>query len=138
MAGWHAVQPEIDIELEDGLGAHEGPALSVLYTVVPGTSYAIERSMMEGMGHGVPEVHLRLQATRALHLALVLVDDAGVEHEAARTLLPGGWRQMRFDDFCPPLENGTGVRAMRIVDRTGALGGQGPVSLKLIGLPLDR
>jgi len=138
VAGWRALQPEIDIKLEDGLGAHGGPVLSVLHTIVPGTSYAIERSTVEGMGHGVPEMHLWLQATRALHLALVLVDDAGVEHEAARTLPPGGWRQIRFAQFCPPLEEGTGVRAMRVVDRTGMLGGQGPVSLKLIGLPLDR
>jgi hypothetical protein len=73
-----------------------------------------------------------------LHLAVVLVDATGLEHEAARTLASGAWRDLRFDEFCPPLEDGADVRAIRIVDRTGTLGGQGPVSLKLVGLPLDR
>jgi hypothetical protein len=138
LAGWRALQAGINIRLDDGLAANRDSVLSVTYTIVPGRSYGIERPMQMAMGHGRPEVHLQLKATRVLHLALVLIDETGMEHEAARTLTPGGWRSLHFDDFCPPLEDGTGVRAMRIVDRTGALGGQGPVSLKLVGLPLDR
>ena len=137
VAGWRVLQAGIDIRLDDGLAAKTASVLSVTYTVVPGKSYAIERPMQMGMGHGRPEVHLQLKATRVLHLALVLIDETGIEHEAARTLSPGGWRRLHFDEFCPPVEDGAGVRAMRIVDRTGALGGQGPVSLKLVGLPLD-
>lgn len=94
--------------------------------------------MPSGMGQSEPEVDLRLRATRVLHLHVILVDNVGVEHAAAGTLAPGGWREMRFDGFCPALADGATVRAMRIVDRTGALGGQGPVSLKVVGLPLDR
>jgi hypothetical protein len=137
VSGWRALQPGVDIGLERGDGPDEMPVLSVVYTAVPGHDYAIERAVPAGMGRGEPEVHLRLQATRVLHLAVVLVDKEGLEHQAVRTLAPGHWRDVRFDGFCPPIEDGVGVRAMRLVDRTGGLGGQGPVSLKLVDLPLD-
>jgi hypothetical protein len=137
-AGWRALQPGVDVRLDEGCGPDGASVLSVLYTVVPGSSYAIERSTPAGIAQAEPEVHLTLRATRVLHLAVVLVDEAGLEHEAARTLAAGGWRELRFAEFCPPMGDGADIRAMRIVDRTGALGGQGPVSLKVCGLPLDR
>ncbi len=135
-AGWHATEPGVALKLEGG--DPDGVlALSVVYTVATGRSYAIEHPAPAGIGQGQPEIDLYLTATRVLHLAVVLVDNAGIEHEAARTLASGGWRKLRFAQFCPPLQDGADVRAMRIVDRTGSLGGQGPVSLKIVGLPLD-
>jgi hypothetical protein len=70
-------------------------------------------------------------------MALVLVDLAGQEHECVRTLLPDGWHELQFVGFLPSVGDWASVQAMRLVDRTGGLGGQGPVSLKLAGLPLQ-
>jgi hypothetical protein len=108
-----------------------------LYTVATGQDYAIERAVLTNGWHGRPALLMSAKATRVLHLAVVLVDQQGQEHESARTLLPGDWQNLNFESFDPPLEDWQQVAVLRIVDRTGGLGGQGPVSLKLSVLPLQ-
>lgn len=138
VAGWRALQPGVGLRVEKGQGPEGSPALSVLYTLVPGQSYAIERRLALERGNSQPSVSLLLRATRVLHLAVVLVDEQGTEHEAVRTLAAGDWHEVQFAGFFPPLEASAEVQALRLVDRTGALGGQGPVSLKLVDLTSER
>ncbi len=134
--GWKATQPGMELSIEGSAGPQGEAALALLYTVATGTEYAIERpTPIQGLD-GRPSLSLKVKATRVLHLALVLVDQQGVRHESARTLVPGDWRELRFDDFQPPVDDWEHVAMVRLVDLTGELGGQGPVSLKLVGLPL--
>lgn len=134
--GWSALQQGMELSSEVGAGPQGQTVLGLLYTIVPGQDYAIERRMpIDGL-HGKPSLRLLANATRVLHLALVLVDDEGFEHESARTLSPGNWRELHYDMFQPPVDDWGQIVTVRLVDRTGGLGGQGPVSLKVVGLPL--
>jgi len=133
--GWCAMQPGMELSYEKDAGPRGEDVFALLYTIIPGQDYAIEHRMpIQGL-EGRPSLHLQAKATRILHLAFVLVDSEGQEHECARTLLPGNWRELQFDDFRPPVEDWAQIVTVRFVDRSGGLGGQGPVSLKLIGLP---
>jgi hypothetical protein len=122
----------MELRWEQGAGPEGQPAFALLYTIVTGQDYAIERS--EPCPALPEEAPLRIwaKATRVLYLTLVLVDENGAEHSCARTLLPGKWRQLDFDALEPPVDDGTRSGTLRLVDRTGSLGGQGPVSLKLV------
>lgn len=134
--GWHALQPGMELSTEPKAGPHGEAVFALLYTIVSGQDYAIERRMpIQGL-QGRPGLRLWAKATRVLHLAVVLVDDAGQEHECALTLVPGDWRELGFYDFQPEVDTWAQIVAVRFVDRTGRLGGQGPVSLKLVGLPM--
>jgi hypothetical protein len=137
LRGWHALQPGMEMRLESQAGPADETALALLYTITSGRDYAIERSLAGTGLSGRPELLLQAKATRVLHLALVLVDLAGQEHVCVRTLAPNGWRELQFTDWLPTIEDWASVQSMRLVDRTGGLGGQGPVSLKLVGLPLQ-
>jgi hypothetical protein len=126
----------MELSIEEGAGPNGESVLALLYTVVTGLDYAIERRLpIEGL-EGQPDLRLTARATRVLHLGVVLVDQRGVEHECALTLLPGQWRELHFDCFQPPVDDWAQISLVRLVDYTGSLGGQGPVSLKLVGLPL--
>jgi hypothetical protein len=133
--GWRGLQPGMELSLERGAGPRGETVFALLYTVAPGQDYAVERRMPIPGLVGKPELRLLARATRVLHLAFVLVDQAGQEHECALTLLPGDWRKLNYNDFQPPVGDWSQVAAVRLVDRTGGLGSQGPVSLKLVGLP---
>jgi hypothetical protein len=136
LRGWEATQPGMELSIEEHAGPHGEAVLALLYTVVTGKDYAIERRLpIDGL-QGPPDLRLTARATRVLHLAAVLVDAPGTEHECALTLVPGEWRELRFDCFQPPVDDWTQISLLRLVDHTGELGGQGPVSLKLVGLPL--
>jgi|GEM_PF-3232689 len=133
--GWRAMQSGMELSEEKGTGPQGQTVVALLYTIVPGQDYAIAHQMpIQGL-QGRPSLRLVAKATRVLHLAFVLVDDKGQEHECARTLLPGNWRELSFDDFQPSAEDWARIKAIRFEDRTGGLGGQGPVSMKLVGLP---
>ena len=134
--GWHALQRGTELSAEQGAGPHGEDVLALLYTVATGSDYAIERLLPEGALQGKPSLRFWARATRVLHLAVVLVDDNGGEHECALTLLPGAWQELVYDGFEPPVDVWGEIVRMRVEDRTGGLGGQGPVSLKLAGLPL--
>ena len=132
--GWRAMQPGMELSWEQGAGPQSQGALALLYTVATGQDCAIQRHMpVEGL-QGLPNVRLWARATRILYLSLVLVDENGHEHECARTLSTGKWRELMFDDFQPPIQAWSQVTTLHLVDRIGSLGGQGPVSLKLAGL----
>ena len=133
--GWRALQPGMELSVERGAGPRGEDVLALLYTIVTGQDYAVERRLPAQGLQGPVELRLSARATRVLHLACVVVDTAGVEHEAALTLLPGDWRELRFRDLQPPIGDWAQGEALRLVDRTGGLGGQGPVSLKLVGMP---
>ena len=136
--GWHALETGMELSSEEGAGPQGQRVLGLLYTIVAGQDYAIERRMpVEGL-QGQPSLRLMAKATRVLHLAVVLVDDKGREHECARTLLPGDWRELNYNAFQLPVHDWAQIVSIRFVDRTGGLGGQGPVSLKLVGLPLQE
>jgi hypothetical protein len=135
--GWHALQPGTELSAEQRAGPNGEDVLALLYTVATGRDYAIERLLPAGVLHGKPSLPLWARATRVLHLAMVLVDDSGGEHECALTLLPGAWQELVFDGFEPPVDDWSQIVRIRLQDRTGGLGGQGPVSLKLAGLPLQ-
>ncbi len=134
--GWRAVQPGMEMRLEPQAGPAGETVLALLYTIAPGRDYAIEYSRPGTSLVGKPDLRVQARATRVLHLALVLVDQEGQEHQCVRTLLPDGWRELQFAEWAPNVEDWASVETMRLVDRTGGLGGQGPVSLKLAGLPL--
>jgi hypothetical protein len=134
--GWTATQPGMELRIEERAGPRGEPTLALLYTIVTGTDYAIERRTPIQGREGRPHLRLMAKATRVVHLAVVLVDKQGTEHESARTLVPGEWRELSFGDFQPPVDDWGYVAVVRLVDRTGGLGGQGPVSLKLVDLPL--
>jgi hypothetical protein len=136
--GWRALQPGMELSGAERAGPQGQTGLALLYTVVPGQDYAIESRLPIGGLEGPPSLRLMAKATRVLHLAVVLVDDDGSQHECARTLLPGDWRELNCDAFQPPVGGWAQITTMRFVDRTGELGGQGPVSLKLVGLPLQE
>jgi len=133
--GWYALQSGMQLSGEKGTGPQGQTVFALLYTITPGQDRAIERQMPIPGLQGRPSLRLWAKATRVLHLAFVLVDDQGQEHECARTLVPGDWRELNFDDFRPPVGGWVQIVTVRLVDRTGGLGGQGPVSLKLVGLP---
>jgi hypothetical protein len=119
-------------------GPQGEPALALLYTIVTGQEYAVERRLPTGGLEGRLSLPLMAKATRVLHLVVVLLDDDDNQHECARTLLPGGWRELNCDTFQPPVGDWAQITTMRLVDRTGVLGGQGPVSLRVVGLPLQE
>jgi hypothetical protein len=135
LGGWHALQSGMELRYERGVGPSGETAFCLLYTIFPGQDYAIERAAPFGELEGAPALRLRASATRVLHLAVVLKDRADQTHECAQTLLPGTWRELSFEDFGPGLIDWASVESMQVVDQTGGLGGQGPVSLKLLGLP---
>jgi len=133
--GWRALQPGMELKHERGIGPSGETAFCLLYTITPGENYAIEHTATLAQLKGAPVLRLHARATRVLHLAVVLNDRSGQAHESAQTLLPGTWRELVFDDFQPDLSDWSSVASVQFVDRTGGLGGQGPVSLKLLGLP---
>jgi hypothetical protein len=135
--GWRALAPGMELRVEQESGLEGQKVLALLYTVATGQTYAVERQMPGSGWHGPPALRVFGKATRVLHVALVLVNKQGQEHESARTLLPGDWHELNFNSFNPPLDDWGQAVSMRFVDRTGELGGQGPVSLKLAGLPLQ-
>ena len=136
LLGWRATRPGMELSLEPNGGPQGEPAIALLYTIVTGQDYAIERDVSGTRLEQRPGLTLHARATRVLHLALVLVDAQGNPYECARTLRPGDWRALEFGPFLPPAPDWGEVRLIRLEDRTGGLGGQGPVSLKLVGLPL--
>jgi len=132
--GWRALQPGMELSSEQGPAGQT--VLALLYTIPPGgQDYAIERDLPAQGLEGRPTLSVLAQSTRVLFLAVVLVDREGREHECALTLLPGGWHELEFD-FPPGIADWSEAVKIRFEDRTGGLGSQGPVSLKLIGLPL--
>jgi len=135
LAGWRTVQPGMELALEQGDGPDGEDVLALLYTMATGQEYAIEHDMPIAGLVGAASVQLQGRSTRVLHLAIVLVDTEGREYECARTLRPDGWQVLAFDCFQPSPPEWSGVAKLRLVDRTAALGSQGPVSLKLVGLP---
>lgn len=136
VSGWHVMQPGMEMSIDEGAGPQGEPVLALLYTIHTGQDYAIQRSMPVPGLEGEPRLYLWGRATRVLHLAVVLVDRDGREYECADTLVPGRWQELRFDEFRPSVGDWTQISIVRLVDRTGGLGGQGPVSLKLVGVPL--
>jgi hypothetical protein len=135
LGNWRALQPGMELRREPGAGPAGEDALALLYTIVPGRDYAVERAWTETNPLAPPEVRVLAKSTRVLHLAIVLLDASGQEHESALTLLPAGWRELDYYDLQPALADSARISAIRLVDRTGGLGGQGVVSLKLVGLP---
>jgi hypothetical protein len=126
----------MEMSIEENAGPQGEPVLALLYTIRTGHHYAIQRSMPIPGLEGELGLQLWGKVTRVLHLALVLVDHDGREYECASTLVPGDWQELRFEEFRPTIGGWSQVSIVRLVDRTGGLGGQGPVSLKLVGLPL--
>ena len=133
-SGWRAMQPGMELRLESHGGPQGEPALALLYTITTGQDYALERDLPIAGLEGPARLTLQAKCTRVLHLAVVLVDQRGVEHECASTLAAGGWRELVFDTFDPLVSEWNDIAAVRLVDRTGGLGGQGFVSLKVVGL----
>ena len=107
--------------------------MALLYTMSTGEVYSIERPGSLPVLNGYPSLVLNARATRTLFLAVVLIDENGREYECSRTLSPGDWQTLRFDEF-DGLAADTKIVLTRLVDRTAQLGSQGPVSLKLVGL----
>lgn len=136
VSGWRVMQSAMEMSIEEDAGPQGEPVLALLYTIRTGQDYAIQRGMPMPELEGKPALQLWGKATRVLHLALVLVDHDGREYECADTLVPGRWQELRFEEFSPSIGDWSQVSIVRLVDRTGGLGGQGPVSLKLVGLPL--
>ena len=135
LGGWRAMQPGVELTLEQGKGPQGEDALALLYTMATGQEYGIEHDMpMSGLA-GRPGLSLQARATRVLHLAIVIVASDGAEYECARTLRPDGWQELVFNSFPAEAPEWSGVSRLWLVDRTAALGSQGPVSLKLVGLP---
>jgi hypothetical protein len=133
--GWQATQPGMDLRIEPGAGPGGQDVLAALYTIMPPREYSLERRMPASGLQGIPKLKLMGRATRVLHLSLVLLDKEGAAHECVRTLQPGDWRELVFDQFRPEIDGWSDVEQLRLADLTGTLGGQGPVSLKLVGLP---
>ena len=132
--GWRTMQAGMELSWEQGAGPQGEGAFVLLYTVATGQDYAIQRHVPVESLQGPPNVRLWARATRILYLSFVLVDENGHEHQCARTLSTGKWRELNFDDFQPLIQDWSQVATLRLVDRIGSLGGQGPVSLKLAGL----
>jgi hypothetical protein len=133
--GWNALQPGMELWSEPGRGPHGEPVLALLYALVPETEYGIERQMPIPALEGRPSLRLTAKATRVLYVAVVLLDSEGHEHKSATLLQPGEWRALEFDAFVPAVADWSQVAAIRFMDYTALLIGQGPVSLKLVGLP---
>ena len=137
VGGWRAQQPGVQMRLEAGAGPAGETALIVQYTIIPGRDYAIEFGE-DGSGVlGERGLQLQAKATRVLHLALVLVGNEGQQHERVHTLLPNAWQALQFPGRIQAADGWEQVQALRLIDRTGGLGSQGPVTLKLAGLPLQ-
>jgi hypothetical protein len=134
--GWQATRPGIDMRLEAGAGPQGEAVVALLYTIATGEEYGIERSVGMPAQNAGFRLILQAKATRVLHLAVVVVDSSGREYASARTLVPDGWRELVFSDFGLLADDVAEITSIRLVDRTGSLGGQGPVSLKLVGLPM--
>jgi hypothetical protein len=132
---WRALNPGMELYRESGAGPHGEDAFGLLYTIVPGRDYAVERPWSMSEQGDIADLYLLATTTRVLYLSVVLVDETGQEYESALTLLPNGWRELRFSTYQPALTVSTQIAKLRLVDRTGGLGGQGVVSLKLVGLP---
>jgi hypothetical protein len=133
--GWTVLQPGMELWSEPGRGPRGEPVFALLYTLVPGTEYGIERSMpIPGLA-GRPSLQLMAKATRVLYLAVVLLDIEGHEHKCATLLQPAEWRTLEFDAFQPAVADWSQITAIRFMDYTALLIGQGSVSLKVVGLP---
>jgi len=133
--GWTALQPDTDLGVESNAGPNGEDVLSLLYTLYPGKEYAIEHPLPIAGLQGAPNLQLTARATRVLYLVVVLLDNDGQAHECARLLQAGDWCTLGFDAFEPAMDDWSQVTAIRLVDRTAVLVSQGPVSLKLVGLP---
>jgi hypothetical protein len=133
--GWSALQPGMELWSEPGRGPHGEPVMALLYALVPGNEYGIERQMPIPGLQGRPSLQLMAKATRVLYLAVVLLDSEGNEHKSAALLQPGDWRALEFDAFQPAVADWSEIMAVRFMDYTAVLIGQGSVSLKLVGLP---
>jgi hypothetical protein len=133
--GWNALQPDMELRPEPGRGPNGEPVLALLYALVPGTEYGIERQMPIPGLEGRPSLRLMAKASRVLYLAVVLLDSEGQEHKGTTVLEPGDWRTLEFDTFEPGVTDWSQISAVRFMDYTGLLIGQGSVSLKLVGLP---
>ena len=133
--GWNALQPGMELWSEPGRGPQGEPVLALLYALVPGREYGIERQMPIPGLEGRPGLRLRAKATRVLYLAVVLLDAEGQEHKSATLLNPGEWRTLEFDTFEPAVADWSQITTIRFMDYTALLIGQGSVSLKLVGLP---
>jgi hypothetical protein len=133
--GWRASDQGTDLWLEARSGPEGEDVLAMLYTMSTGTEYVIEREGPPPMRDGRPAVTLRARSTRTLYLTLALVDSSGQAYECSRILAPGEWRTLDFEQFSGDPGDGLDIVTMRLIDRTALLGSQGPVSLKLVGLP---
>jgi len=132
---WTVLQPGMELRSEPGRGPSGEPVVALLYALVPEREYGIERQLPIPGLEGRPTLRLMARTTRVLYVAVVLVDSEGREHVCARDIQPGEWRTLEFDTFEPPVDDWSQITAIRFVDRTGLLIGQGSVSLKLVGLP---
>jgi hypothetical protein len=133
--GWNALQPGMELRSEPDRGPNGEPVLALLYALVPGTEYGIERQMPIPGLEGRPSLRLMAKSTRVLYVAVVLLDSEGHEHKCASLLQPGEWRTLDFDTFEPAVADWSQITAVRFMDYTALLIGQGSVSLKLVGLP---
>lgn len=133
LAGWRATDASTDLMIEPGAGPNGEDVMALLYTMSTGEVYVVERNGPPTLLNDRPSLTLQARATRALYLAIVLVDENGRKYECARNLTPGDWRTLRFDEF-EGFTTGTKIVLTQLVDRTAQLGSQGPVSLKLVGL----
>jgi hypothetical protein len=133
--GWNALQPAMELRAEPGRGPQGEPVIALLYALVPGTEYGIERQTPIPGLEGLPSLRLMAKATRVLYLAVVLLDSEGLEHKCTTLLQPGEWRALEFDAFQPAVADWSQITAIRFMDYTALLIGQGVVSLKLVGLP---
>lgn len=133
--GWTVLQPGMELRSEPGRGPQGEPVLALLYALVPGTEYGIERQMPIAGLEGRPSLKLMARTNRVLYVAVVLVDAEGRDYECGRDIQPGEWRTLDFVAFEPAVGDWSQIKAVRFIDRTGLLIGQGPVSLKLVGLP---
>jgi hypothetical protein len=133
--GWIALQPGMELRSEPGRGPNGEDVLALLYALVPGTEYGIGRQMPIAGLEGRPTLQLVAKSTRVLYLAVVLLDSEGQEFKSATVLRPGEWRTLQFGAFEPAVDDWSQITAIRFMDYTGLLIGQGSVSLKLVGLP---
>ncbi len=133
--GWTALQPGVELRSEPGRGPNGEDVVALLYALVPGNEYGIERQMPVPGLDGRPSLSLMAKSTRMLYLTVVLLDGEGREFKSAIVLDPGEWRTLRFDTFEPSVDDWSQISAIRLMDYTGLLIGQGSVSLKLVGLP---
>ena len=133
--GWTALQPGVELRSEPGRGPNGEDVVALLYALVPRNEYGIERRMPIPGLEGHPRLQLMARSTRMLYLAVVLLDSEGNEHKSATVLQSGDWHTLQFDTFEPAVDDWSQIAAIRLMDYTGLLIGQGSVSLKLVGLP---